>query len=112
MAATDDAKFEFYDELPVRKKKRGFIQQLRDYFEQTQGGAIPAAVAKTLLGVSRQRIHELIEREKNFPGTGLRAYRFDCAPGTVLVNAEDVDRFAEERAKRPKGGALKVKEVA
>lgn len=112
MSAPDNTKFEFYDALPVKEKKRGFIQQLRDYFEETEGGAIPCSVACTLLGVSRQRVHELIKREEDKPGTGLRAYRFACAPKTVLVNAKDVDRFAEERAKRPKGGSLPVEVVA
>ena len=112
MSAPDNTKFEFYDSLPVKEKKKGFINQLRDYFDKTEGGAVPAAVAGALLGISRQRVHELITREKEKPGTGLRAYRFDCAPGTVLVNAKDVDRYAEERARRPKGGNLPAEAVA
>lgn len=112
MSSADDTKFEFYDSLPVKEKKKGFIKQLRDYFDQTEGGAVPAAVAGALLGISRQRVHELILREQEKPGTGLRAYRFDCAPKSVLVNAKDVDRFAEERAKRPKGGNLPAKAIA
>jgi len=101
----DEPTFEFLDDVPKKEvKKRGFIDQVKDFFKVTEGGAIPQPLACKILGISRQRMHQLIQKEELHPGTGIKAYRFAAAPNTVLVSVEDVDRHHALKKKYPKGG--------
>lgn len=100
----DEPTFDFLEDVP--KKKRGFITQVKDFFKATEGGAIPHALGCKILGISRQRMHQLMKKEELHPGTGIRAYRFSAAPNLVLVSVEDVDRHHAQQQKTPKGGAL------
>ena len=94
MASPEDTPpFDFLDKVEKKTiKKKGFISQVKEFMKITQGGAIPQPLACKILGISRQRMHQLIQKEEKFPGTGIRAYRFSAMPNTVLINAEDVDR--------------------
>ena len=98
----DEPTFDFLEDVP--KKKRGFITQVKDFFKATEGGAIPHALGCKILGISRQRMHQLIKKEELHPGTGIKAYRFAAAPNTVLVSVEDVDRHHALKVKYPNGG--------
>lgn len=82
----------------VEERKPGFFKQVKQFFKETDGGAVPVSVAAVALGHSRQYIYELIKREIEEPGTGLRAKKFN---NTVLVYAKDIDRLADQpKAKR------------
>ena len=90
--ASDTATLPFYNKLQKveRKPKESLLAQLRRFKEETDGGAVPPAMAAVALGVSRQRIAELIKRGK------LRAYDFNGKP---LVSAKDIDAYDEARKK-------------
>lgn len=100
----DEPTFDFLDDVP--KKKKGFIDQVKDFFKITEGGAIPQPLACKILGISRQRMHQLIKKEELHPGTGIKAYRFAAAPNTVLVSVEDVDRHHARQQEYKKEGKI------
>ena len=90
------AEMDFMD--TVEERKPGFFAQVKDFMKSTDGGAVPVSVAAVALGHSRQHIYELIKKELEEPGTGLRAKKFN---NTVLVFAKDIDRIADQpKAKR------------
>ena len=101
----DNPAFPFLEKIEKKEfKKKGFIAQVKEFMELTQGGAIPQAMACKMLGISRQRMHQLFKKEEMHPGTGIKSYRFSAAPNLVLVSCEDVDRHLELKAKYPNGG--------
>ena len=82
----------------VEERPKGFFKQVKEFMKQTDGGAVPTSVAKAVLGISQSHLYRLIEREKEEPGTGLRAWKFN---NTVLICAKDIDRLADmPKAKR------------
>ena len=83
--------FTFCDDIAERKP--GFLKQVKSFFKETDGGAVPVSVAKAALGYSQSHIYKLIKRDREDPGTGLRAWKFGK---TVLVCAKDIDRMADE----------------
>jgi len=101
----DNPAFPFLEKIEKKSfEKKGFIAQVKEFIQLTQGGAIPQAMACKMLGISRQRMHQLFKKEEMNPGTGIRAYRFAAAPNTVLVSVEDVDRHLALKSKYPNGG--------
>lgn len=82
----------FYNKLQKveRKPKESLLAQIRRFKEETDGGAIPPYMAAAALGVSKQRIADLIKRGK------LRAYDFNGKP---LVSVKDIDKYDETRKK-------------
>jgi hypothetical protein len=50
------------DDLPRRKVKKGIIDALREFraVSAREGGLVPYAGAATVLGVSKQRVHDLV----------------------------------------------------
>lgn len=96
MANGVTAEMEFMD--TVEERKPGFFKQLKQFMKETDGGAVPVSMAAKVLGYSRKHIYELIQREIDSPGTGLRAKKFN---NTILVFGKDIDRMAgEKKAKR------------
>ena len=82
----------------VEERKPGFLKQVKGFFKETDGGAVPVSIATSALGYSRQHIYTLIKREKEEPGSGLRAWKFGK---TILICAKDIDRMQdEEKIKR------------
>ena len=90
--ATAEATLPFYNKLQKveRKPKEGLLAQIKRFQEETDGGAIPPALAAVGLGVSRQRVAELINKGK------LRAWSFNGKP---LVSVKDIDAYDESRKK-------------
>lgn len=86
----------------VEERKPGFFKQVRAFMKETDGGAVPVSVAKIALGVSQGTIYRLMEKEREEPGTGLRAWKFN---NTVLLSAKDIDRLIEQP--KPKMGRPK-----
>ena len=72
----------------LEKKPKSFIAQVKEFFTETDGGAIPVSAAAVALGVSRQRVAELIKKELEEEGSGLRAKKFNK---TVLVYISDIE---------------------
>ena len=87
-----EATLPFYNKLQKveRKPKESLLAQIKRFKEETDGGAIPPALAAVGLGVSRQRVAELISKGK------LRAWSFNGKP---LVSVKDIDAYDESRKK-------------
>ena len=83
----------------VEERPKGFFKQVKEFMKQTDGGAVPTSVAKAVLGISQSQLYRLMEKEKQEPGTGLRAWKFN---NTVLICAKDIDRLADQ-PKRGRG---------
>lgn len=83
----------------VEERPAGFLKQVKQFFKETDGGAVPTSVACAVLGIDSKQLYRLIEKEKNCPGTGLRAWKFNK---TLLICAKDIDRIADEP--KPKRG--------
>ena len=82
----------------VEERKPGFLKQVKGFFKETDGGAVPVSIASGALGYSKGHIHRLMAREREEPGTGLRAWKFGS---TILVCAKDIERMGdEEKVKR------------
>lgn len=90
------AEMDFMD--TVEERKPGFFKQVKAFMKETDGGAVPVSVAAVALGYSRKHVYELIKREIDSPGTGLRAKKFN---NTVLVFAKDIDRLADQPKSKP-----------
>ena len=91
MASGSTCEMEFMTD--VEERPAGFFKQVRAFFKETDGGAVPVSVARVALGYSHAQIYRLIEKEKESPGTGLRAWKFNK---TVLISAKDIDRLIEQ----------------
>ena len=83
----------------LETKPKSFISQVKDFWKETDGGAIPVSAAAAALGVSRQRVAELIKKELLEEGAGLRAKKFN---NTVLVYISDIEKRLDDPKK--KGG--------
>ena len=87
-----EATLPFYNKL--QKVERGadesLLDQIRRFQAITDGGAVPPYMAAIGLGVSKQRISELINKGK------LRAWSFNGKP---LVSVKDIDLYDEARKK-------------
>tara|TARA_B100000676_G_C17621605_1_gene601969 strand:- start:124 stop:432 length:309 start_codon:yes stop_codon:yes gene_type:complete len=90
------AEMDFMD--TVEERKPGFFNQLKQFMQETEGGAVPVSMAAKVLGYSRRHIYELIQREIDEPGTGLRAKKFN---NTILVFGRDIDRMVGEKKTKP-----------
>jgi hypothetical protein len=90
--ASAEATLPFYNKLQKveRQPKESLLAQIKRFQEETDGGAIPPALAAVGLGVSRQRVAELINKGK------LRAWSFNGKP---LVSVKDIDAYDEARKK-------------
>ena len=96
MASGSTAEMEFMTD--VEERPPGFLSQVKSFFKQTDGGAVPTSVAKVVLGIDSKQLYRLIEKEKQNPGTGLRAWKFNK---TLLICAKDIDRIADAPKRKP-----------
>ena len=86
----------------LESKPKSFISQVKEFMKETDGGAIPVSAAAVALGVSHQRVHELIKKEIEVEGSGLRAKKFNK---TILVFITDIEKrldMPKSKGGRPK----------
>tara|TARA_B100000686_G_C16280449_1_gene708545 strand:- start:203 stop:517 length:315 start_codon:yes stop_codon:yes gene_type:complete len=86
----------------LESKPKSFISQVKEFMKETDGGAIPVSAAAVALGVSHQRVHELIKKEIEAEGSGLRAKKFNK---TILVFITDIEKrldMPKSKGGRPK----------
>ena len=88
--------FSFLADTPQRKTREGLISQVKRFWKETDGGAIPVALAAKILKCSPQGIYKYIKNGK------LRGHRFNQ---TILVSVQDVERLLDEP--KSKGGRPK-----
>ena len=90
--ASAEATLPFYNKLQKveRRADESLLSQIRRFKEITDGGAVPPYMAAIGLGVSKQRVSDLINKGK------LRAWSFNGKP---LVSVKDIDAYDESRKK-------------
>ena len=91
--AVYEQEFGFTSELPQKKTKTGLIAQIKSFWKETQGGAIPVPLACKILKCSDVTIYRYIKSGK------LNGYKFNK---TVLVSINDVEKLLDEP--KNKGG--------
>ncbi len=79
--------FGFLADTPQRKTNAGLIAQVKRFWKETDGGAIPVALAAKILKCSPQGIYKYIKNGK------IRGHRFN---NTVLVSVQDVERLLDQ----------------
>ena len=85
--------FSFTSELPQRKTRLGLIAQVRKFWEETEGGAIPIPLASKMVRRDPETIRNWVKKGK------LKAFR---TGSTVLVSINDLEACLDEP--RDKGG--------
>lgn len=79
--------FSFTSELPQRKTRLGLIAQVRKFWEETEGGAIPIPLASKMVRRNPETIRAWVKKGK------LKAFR---TGSTVLVSINDLERLLDE----------------
>ena len=79
--------FDFVSSLPQKKTRKGLIAQVREFWKETDGGAIPIPLASKMVQRNPQTIHNWINNGK------LRALKYGKQ---VLVNIDDLERLLDE----------------
>ena len=87
----EKTEFEFMDQVPVRERKKGLFAQVREMM--AEGGVIPVNWACKMMGVSRQRVHELI---KNNDLRGVRA----ADTNIVCLYLREVEAWVENHPRK------------
>ena len=79
----------------VQKEQRTKDESLTDgvkrFMKETEGGAVPRWFAQCCLGISRQRVSQLVK-----DGT-LRAFKVN---DRILISTTDIDKYDETRKKQ------------
>jgi len=76
--------------LDVEEKPLSFIQEVKGFWNDTDGGAVPVSLAAAMTGLTKQRVHQLIAQEVESAGTGLRAKKWNK---TILVYIKDIEAY-------------------
>ncbi len=83
----ETAEFQFTSEMPQRKTRVGFFQGIKNFFEETGGGAIPIPLASKMIKRDPETIRNWVKKGK------LRSFR---SGQTVLVNIHDLEAVLDE----------------
>ena len=92
------AEFNFVSEMPQKETRRTLIQQIKQFWKETDGGAIPIPLAAKMLQVNRSTIDNWIEKDK------VRYFRYGKQ---TLVQIDDLERMLDspkDKGGRPKKG--------
>ena len=90
------AEFDFVSEVPRKETRRGLIQQIRDFWKQTDGGAIPIPLASKMLQVDQATVHNWVKKGK------VRSFAYGKQK---LVQIDDLEAMLDapkDRGGRPK----------
>ena len=90
--------FDFVSSLPQKKTRKGLINQVRQFWSETDGGAIPIALACKMVNRSPQTITRWVDKGK------LRAFKYGKQ---VLVQIDDLEALLDEpvdKGGRPRKG--------
>ena len=78
--------FGFLADTPQRKTKEGLISQVKRFWKETDGGAIPVALAAKILKCSPQGIYKYIKNGK------IRGHRFNNTVCLLYTSPSPRDR--------------------
>ena len=79
--------FDFVSSLPQKKTRKGLIAQVREFWKETEGGAIPIPLASKMIQRDPETIRRWVQKGK------LRAFRYGKQ---VLVNIDDLEALLDE----------------
>ena len=82
----DVAEFDFVSSMPRKETRRGLIQQIRDFWRETDGGAIPIPLAAKMLNVDPVTVRRWVEQGK------VRAFK---AGKQALVQIDDLEAMLD-----------------
>ena len=101
MSLTQTQEFGFTSEFPREKTKASFLDEVRDFFQETDGGAVPIGSAAAALGIQKRRLYDLITMDL------VNSVQFtnpDSKNPTILVPLKEIDRLHKEGIPKPKIG--------
>ena len=93
--------FGFTTQFPREKTKAGFLDEVREFFKETDGGAVPIGSAATALGIKKRRLYDLIAMDL------VNSVEFtnpDAKQPTILVPLKEIDRLHKEGIPKAKMG--------
>jgi len=79
--------FDFVSSLPQKKTRKGLIAQVREFWKETDGGAIPIPLASKMIKRDPETIRRWVQKGK------LRAFKYGKQ---VLVNIDDLEALLDE----------------
>ena len=101
MSVTTTQEFGFASEFPREKTKLGFLDEVKEFFKETNGGAVPIGSAAAALGIEKRRLYHLIDYDL------VHSVEFvtpNCKRPTVLVPLKEIERLHRDGIPKPKMG--------
>jgi len=83
----ESPEFSFTSTMPQRSTRVGFFQGIKEFFNETGGGAIPIPLASKMVKRDPETIRAWVKKGK------LRSFRTGA---TVLVNIHDLEKLLDE----------------
>ena len=93
--------FGFTSQFPREKTKLGFLDEVKEFFKETDGGAVPVGSAAAALGIETRRLYHLIDYDL------VQSVEFvtpNCKRPTVLVPLKEIERLHQDGIPKPKMG--------
>ena len=93
--------FGFTTQFPREKTKLGFLDEVKEFFNETEGGAVPIGSAAAALGIQKRRLYDLIDMDL------VNSVEFvtpNCKRPTVLVPLKEIERLHSQGIPTPKMG--------
>ena len=93
--------FGFTSQFPREKTKLGFLDEVKEFFNETDGGAVPVGSAAAALGIETRRLYHLIDYDL------IQSVEFitpNCKRPTVLVPLKEIERLHKDGIPKPKMG--------
>ena len=93
--------FGFTSQFPREKTKLGFLDEVKEFFNETDGGAVPVGSAAAALGIETRRLYHLIDYDL------VQSVEFltpNCKRPTVLVPLKEIERLHQNGIPKPKMG--------
>ena len=97
----DDPSYILKESYKAEKKLNKFLDEVKEFFKETDGGAVPIGSAAAALGIQKRRLYDLIDMDL------VNSVQFtnpDSKHPTILVPLKEIDRLHTEGVPKPKMG--------
>lgn len=101
VSVTTTQEFGFASEFPREKTKLGFLDEVKEFFKETDGGAVPIGSAAAALGIEKRRLYDLINYKLV---SSVEFVTPNCKRPTVLVPLKEIERLHRDGLPKPKMG--------
>ena len=101
VSVTTTQEFGFTSEFPREKTKLGFLDEVKEFFKETNGGAVPIGSAAAALGIEKRRLYDLINYDLV---SSVEFVTPNCKRPTVLVPLKEIERLHNDGIPKPKMG--------